>query len=46
LQDLNYATRIARLREFYFDHAPELDAYLLRVPPARPLIIQGLPEGL
>jgi hypothetical protein len=45
LEDLIDANRIARLRGFYFDHAPELDAYLLSVPPERRLIIQGLPEG-
>jgi hypothetical protein len=46
LEDLNYANRIARLRGFYFAHAPELDAYLLSVPPERRLMVQGLPEGL
>jgi hypothetical protein len=45
-EDLNYANRIARLRGFYFEHAPELDAYLLSVPPERRLLVQGLPEGL
>jgi len=45
LEDRNYATRIARLRSFYFDHAPELDAYLLSVPPERRLMIQGLISG-
>ena len=46
LEDLNYANRIALLRAFYFEIAPELDAYLLSVPPEERLIIQGLPEGL
>ena len=46
LEDLNYANRIAWLRAFYFDLAPEPDAYLLSAPPKRRLIIQGLPEGL
>jgi hypothetical protein len=45
LEDLNYANRIAGLRAFYFELAPELDAYLLSVPPEGRLIIQGLPEG-
>jgi hypothetical protein len=29
LEDLAYARRIARLRDYYFDHAPELAGYLL-----------------
>jgi hypothetical protein len=45
LEDFNYADRIARLRGFYFDHASELDAYLLSVPPGRRLMIQGLVAG-
>ena len=45
LEDLNYANRIARLRAFYFELAPELDAYLVSVPPEERLVIQGLPEG-
>ena len=44
-EDLIDAHRIAQLRGFYFDHAPELAAYLLNPPPERRLIIQGLPEG-
>jgi hypothetical protein len=35
LEDLIDAQRIARLRGFCFDHAPELDAYLLSVAPER-----------
>jgi hypothetical protein len=46
LEDLGYATRIARLRGFYFEHAPELDAHLLSVPPERRVAIQGLRGGL
>jgi hypothetical protein len=45
LEHLIDANRFAQLRSFYFDHAPELDAYLLSVPPERRLVIQGLPEG-
>jgi hypothetical protein len=45
LEDLIDANRIAWLRGFYFDHAPELDVCLLSVPPERRLVIQGLPEG-
>jgi hypothetical protein len=45
MEDLIDALRIARLRSFYFDHAPELDAYLLNVPHEGRLRVQGLPEG-
>jgi len=45
MEDLIDALRIARLRRFYFDHAPELDAYLLNVPYEGRLRVQGLPEG-
>jgi hypothetical protein len=29
MEDLAYARRIAQLRGYYFDHAPELSGYLL-----------------
>src|SRR5213592_3753969 len=29
IEDLAYARRIAQLRDYYFDHAPELTSYLL-----------------
>jgi hypothetical protein len=45
LEDLGYAARIARLRGFYFEHAPELGAYLLSVGPERRVGIQGLRGG-
>lgn len=32
VEDLGYARRIARLRAYYFDNAPELAPYLLSVP--------------
>jgi hypothetical protein len=35
IEDLAYALRIARLRPYYFDHAPEVAGYLSR--PAEPL---------
>jgi hypothetical protein len=38
---LEYVERIARLRAYYFDHAPELTHYLASVPPSRRLAIQG-----
>ena len=40
-----YAQRIARLRAFYFDTAPEVTGYLLDVPPPQRLSIQGLDTG-
>jgi hypothetical protein len=45
LEDLIYAVRIARLRGFYFEHAPELDAYLVSVSPERRLMIEGAGGG-
>jgi hypothetical protein len=30
MEDLAYARRIARLRDYYFDHAPEVAGYLLK----------------
>jgi hypothetical protein len=40
IEDLGYARRIAQLRDYYFDHAPELAGYLLN--PAEPLPTPGL----
>jgi hypothetical protein len=34
IEDHSYAHRIARLRGYYFQYAPELVDYLLSVPPA------------
>jgi len=45
IEDLGYARRIARLRAYYFDYAPELTAYLLSVPPEERLQVQGLTGG-
>ena len=42
IEDLGYARRIARLRAYYFDNAPELGPYLLSVPQADRLHVQGL----
>src|SRR5215813_4166229 len=33
IEDHGYAQRIARLRAFYFDCAPEITGYLVSVPP-------------
>jgi hypothetical protein len=43
-EDLAYARRIAHLREYYFDHAPELSGYLLN--PAERLPTPGMGIGL
>jgi hypothetical protein len=45
IEDLGYARRIARLRAYYFDNAPELAPYLLSVAPAERLHVQGLRAG-
>jgi hypothetical protein len=45
IEDLGYARRIARLRAYYFDNAPELGPYLLSVPPEERLHVQGLRGG-
>ena len=45
IEELQYAERIARLRAYYFDFAPELTHYLASVPPARRLAIHGLRGG-
>lgn len=42
IEDLGYARRIALLRGYYFDNAPELAPYLLSVPPEERLRVQGL----
>jgi hypothetical protein len=44
MEDLAYARRIAQLRDYYFDHAPELAGYLLN--PAEGLPTPGLGIGL
>jgi len=45
IEDHGYAQRIARLRAFYFDTAPEVTGYLLDVPPPQRLSVQGLDTG-
>jgi hypothetical protein len=44
IEDLGYARRIGRLRDYYFDQAPELTGYL--VNPAEQLPTPGLGIGL
>lgn len=45
VEDLGYARRIALLRGYYFDNAPELEPYLLSVPEPERLRVQGLRAG-
>jgi hypothetical protein len=47
IEDLGYAQRIARLRGYYFDEAPELSPYLLSVPEQDrfQLVVPGLWGG-
>jgi membrane protein implicated in regulation of membrane protease activity len=44
-EDHYNAHRIARLRSYYFRHAPELTDYLLSVSPEKRLVVQGLATG-
>jgi hypothetical protein len=45
IEDLGYARRIALLRGYYFDEAPELASYLMSVPEPDPLRVLGLSAG-
>jgi hypothetical protein len=45
IEDWGYARRIARLRGYYFDQAPELLPYMLSVPPTERLPALGLPRS-
>src|SRR6516165_6176826 len=42
IEDYGYARRIALLRSYYFEKAPELTPYLLSVPPPERLHVQGV----
>jgi hypothetical protein len=42
IEDLAYARRIAQLRDYYFDHAPELTGYLLNPAERLPTPEQGI----
>jgi hypothetical protein len=46
LEDLGYARRIAVLRGYYFDAAPEVAPYLMSVPHAERLRVEGLRGGV
>jgi hypothetical protein len=43
IEDTEYARRIALLRGYYFEHAPEIAPYLLSVPRAERLLMQRVP---
>jgi hypothetical protein len=43
IEDSEYARRIALLRGYYFEHAPEIASYMLRVAPAERLLMQRVP---
>jgi hypothetical protein len=45
IEDHGYTRRIARLRGYYFQYAPELAGHLLSVPRAEQLRMQGLRGG-
>ena len=45
IEDHSYARRIARLRGYYFQYAPDLVSHLISVPPGQRLGIQGLRGG-
>jgi hypothetical protein len=45
IEDTEYARRIARLRGYYLEHAPEIAPYLLRVSPAEQLIVRPAPSN-
>src|SRR5215204_2963580 len=43
IEDTEYARRIALLRSYYFEQAPEIAEYLLSAPPAERLLMQRVP---
>ena len=45
IEDRGYARRIALLRGYYFDQAPELTPYLMSVPESERLRVMGLSGG-
>ena len=45
MDDLGLARRIALLRTYYFDNAPELASYMVRVTPSERLRAQGVMAG-
>jgi threonine/homoserine/homoserine lactone efflux protein len=45
IEDHGYAQRIAYVRAFYFDHAPEVARYVQPVPVHERIVTQGLSRG-
>jgi ABC-type sugar transport system permease subunit len=43
IEDTEYARRVALLRGYYLEHAPEIAPYLLSVGPAERLLMQRVP---
>jgi hypothetical protein len=43
IEDTEYARRIALLRRYYFEHAPEIAPYMLSVPHAERLLMGQVP---
>ena len=43
IEDTEYARRIALLRGYYLEHAPEIAPYVLSAPPAERLLMQRVP---
>ena len=43
IEDTEYARRIALVRGYYLEHAPEIADYMLEVPPAEMLLMQRVP---
>ena len=43
IEDTEYSRRIALLRGYYFENAPDIAPYLLRVAPAERLLMQRVP---
>jgi hypothetical protein len=43
IEDTEYARRIALLRSYYLEHAPEVSPYLLSAPHAERLLMQRVP---
>ena len=43
IEDSEYARRIALLRGYYFEHAPEIATYMLSVSPAERLLVERVP---
>jgi hypothetical protein len=43
IQDTEHARRIALLRGYYFEHAPEITTYVLSVAPAERLLMRRVP---